>query len=63
MARDDDEPVSKHNRLEPPLLDTFSVDELHDYIAELKAEIIRVEADIARKQSHRSAADAFFRRP
>jgi uncharacterized small protein (DUF1192 family) len=39
------------------------VDELRDYIVELREEISRVEADIARKHSHRSAADAFFRRP
>ena len=32
-------------------------------IAELKEEISRVEADIARKQGHRTAADAFFRKP
>jgi uncharacterized small protein (DUF1192 family) len=31
------------------------------YIAELRAEIGRVEAEIARKRGHRSAADAFFK--
>jgi uncharacterized small protein (DUF1192 family) len=36
---------------------------LRAYIEELRAEIARVEADIASKQSHRSAADAFFRKP
>jgi uncharacterized small protein (DUF1192 family) len=36
---------------------------LRDYIDELKTEIARVESDIARKHSHRSAADAFFKRP
>ena len=41
----------------------MSVEELGEYIGELRAEIARVEADIGRKQSHRSAADAFFRRP
>lgn len=50
-------------RLEKPVLDALSVDELHAYIGELREEIARVEADIARKQSHRNAADAFFRRP
>ena len=33
------------------------------YISELKDEIARVEADIGRKQNHKSAADAFFRKP
>jgi uncharacterized small protein (DUF1192 family) len=29
----------------------------------LRTEISRVEADIGRKNSHRTAADAFFKRP
>jgi uncharacterized small protein (DUF1192 family) len=40
----------------------MGIEELRDYISELKAEIERVEADIERKHGHRSAADAFFRR-
>ena len=64
MARDeDDAPPRKRLRLERLVLDTLSVDELRDYIGELRAEIARVEADIDRKGSHRSAAEAFFRRP
>jgi uncharacterized small protein (DUF1192 family) len=61
MAEDDDLPVRKPRRLEPLRLDSLSVDELHDYVGELRAEIARVEADVVRKQSHRSAADAFFK--
>lgn len=65
MAMQDeyDQPPRKRQRLEKLLLDTLGVAELHDYIAELREEIARVEADIGRKQSHRSAADAFFRKP
>jgi uncharacterized small protein (DUF1192 family) len=63
MAQDDDLPVRKRKRLEALALDSLGVDELRDYIVELREEISRVEADIARKHSHRSAADAFFRRP
>jgi uncharacterized small protein (DUF1192 family) len=63
MAREDDEPLTKRRRLEPLLLDSLGVEELRDYIVELKTEIARVEADIGRKHSHRSAADAFFKRP
>ena len=63
MAEDDDSPIRKRIRLEKLLLDTLGIDELRDYIDELKAEIARVEADIGRKQNHRSAADAFFKRP
>jgi uncharacterized small protein (DUF1192 family) len=63
MLDEDEGPVRKRARLEKPVLDTFGVEELRDYIAELKEEIARVEADIERKQGHRSAADAFFRKP
>jgi len=69
MARNDDEdnpwgaPPRKKVRLEKPVLDTLGIEELREYIIELREEIARVEADIERKQGHRSAADAFFRRP
>jgi uncharacterized small protein (DUF1192 family) len=63
MAREDDEPLTKRRRLEPLLLDSLGIEELRSYIGELKAEIVRVEADIDRKGSHRSAADAFFKQP
>jgi uncharacterized small protein (DUF1192 family) len=62
MAEDEDLPLRKRIRLEKLVLDTLGVDELRDYIGELKDEIARVEADIGRKQNHRSAADAFFKR-
>ena len=63
MAQDEDEPVRRKKRLERLVLDTLGIEELHDYIGELKDEIARVEADIGRKQNHKSAADAFFRKP
>jgi uncharacterized small protein (DUF1192 family) len=63
MARDEDEPLTKRRRLEPLLLDSLGIEELRSYIDELRTEIARVEADIERKSSHRSAADAFFKRP
>lgn len=64
MARDDDEALPRPpSRLERLPLDMLGIEELNAYIGELKAEITRVEADIARKQSHRSAADSFFRKP
>ncbi len=61
MVQDDDLPVRKRRRLEPLVLDALSVEELHEYIQELRDEIGRVEADITRKNSHRSPADAFFK--
>ena len=60
---EEDLPIRKRTRLEKLVLDTLGIEELRDYIGELKAEIARVEADIERKGSHRSAADAFFRKP
>ncbi len=63
VALEDDAPPRKQRRLDPLVLDSLSVDELRLYIDELKTEIIRVEADIGRKQSHRTTADSFFRRP
>lgn len=43
-------------------LDPLSVDELQARIAALKAEISRCESKIAFATSHRSAADALFKR-
>jgi uncharacterized small protein (DUF1192 family) len=48
-------------RLTRLVLDSLGIEELNAYIAELREEIVRTEAEIARKQSHRSAADTFFR--
>ncbi len=63
MALEEDAPPLKRRRLDPLLLDSLGIEELRLYIDELRAEIARVEADIGRKNSHRNAADAFFKRP
>jgi uncharacterized small protein (DUF1192 family) len=63
MIEEEEGPPRRRKRLEPLLLDPLGVEELRAYIAELQAEIARVEADIGRKHGHRSAADAFFRKP
>lgn len=63
MALEDDAPPARRRRLDPLPLDSLGIDELRLYIDELRGEIARVEADIGRKNSHRSAADAFFKRP
>ena len=42
-------------------LDVLSIEALGDYIAELEAEIARVRAAIAAKQSARDAAHAAFK--
>jgi uncharacterized small protein (DUF1192 family) len=43
-------------------LTLLSVRELTERIALLKEEITRLEADIAKKQASRSAADQFFKK-
>ena len=60
--QDEDLPRPKISLQTPPL-DPLGVNELHAYIGELRAEIARAEAAIARKQDHRATADSFFRRP
>ena len=59
----EEEPRPKRKGLEKLLLDPLGIDDLRAYIGELSAEIERTEAEIARKQAHRSAADAFFKLP
>ena len=63
MQDEDDLPRAKRRRIEPLVLDPLGVAELREYIAELLGEIARAEAAIAGKTGHRSAADAFFRKP
>ena len=56
----DDDLDPKKAKLEKPNLDVMSIEELHDYVAEMVAEIERVRTMIEAKTSHRGAADAFF---
>lgn len=61
MLTDDDfDPRTK--RMKPRPLDVLSVDQLRDYITDLKNEISRAEADIARKEKAAAAADSFFKK-
>jgi uncharacterized small protein (DUF1192 family) len=57
----DDETDPKTKKQKPRLLDNLSVPELRDYIQQLKNEILRVEADIQKKEKHKAAADALFK--
>ena len=43
-------------------LDPMSIEELHERIEALKAEIARVEAHVQRVLSHRSAAEELFKK-
>lgn len=43
-------------------LDPMSIEELHEYIAEMQEEIERVRAEIAKKEDHRSGVEALFKK-
>lgn len=51
----------KTKKAKPRVLDDMSVNELEDYKADLTAEIERVDAEIARKQAHKSAIESVFK--
>lgn len=59
MDLDEFEP--RKQRPKPKDLSSISVGDLEEYIAMLEAEIARTREEIARKQSHKSAASAFFK--
>ena len=58
----DDDDLPRKIAWEPRNLEALSIDQLEAYIAVLEGEIARVRADIAAKQSVRSAAEAFFKK-
>jgi len=57
----DDAPKKPANMVIGENLDAISVAELEQRIQALDSEIMRLRAEIAKKQVSRSAADAFFR--
>lgn len=59
MFDDDLDPKKKTAKLKN--LEPMSVDELAAYIEDLKAEIVRVETDMAKKKAYNSAASSFFK--
>jgi len=59
---DDDRPKKKIAHEIGQDLTLLSVAELNERIALLREEIARLEADIVKKQSSRSAADQFFKK-
>lgn len=56
----DEDPTPTRPRFQPLPLDRLGVDELHAYTAELRAEITRADAEIARKRDLMSAAEGVF---
>lgn len=59
MFDDDLGPASK--KPSPKNLEPMSIDELENYIMELKAEIVRTEGEIKRKKAHQAAAASIFK--
>ena len=59
---EDDRPRKKISHEIGQDLTLLSVTELSERINLMREEITRLEADIARKQATRSAADAFFKK-
>ena len=51
----------KKQKPQPRNLDVLSIEELNNYIAEMQAEIKRVEEKIAAKKAHINAAAGLFK--
>ena len=59
MDTDELEPVKKSEKID---FDTLSIEELKEYIEELKAEIIKAEKFIQSKQGDRFKAEELFKK-
>jgi uncharacterized small protein (DUF1192 family) len=57
---DEDLPIKKKTYDFPRNLENMSVTDLNDYIAALKAEIVRVQSDINAKKAAADAASSVF---
>ena len=60
MDTDDLEPP-KPKRLEPPVLEEMSIQDLEEYIAELEQQAAKARAMIESKQAARGSADSVFK--
>lgn len=58
----DDLDPPKKKKLDWPDFERLSVGELHEFIADLEATIVRIRGVIARKQSAKSSANSVFKR-
>ncbi len=61
LTDDDNEPRNRPRKPRP--LDNMSIDELKQYVVDLKDEIVRVEAAIQAKEAHKAAMAALFKTP
>ena len=62
MAFDLDDLDPKQKKVQPKNLDSMNIDDLKEYVAVLKAELMRVEEKIKAKQSHAAAAASLFKK-
>lgn len=60
MSFDDLEPQKKKPALKS--LEELSIEALHEYIAEMEIEILRVREAIKQKEAARQGAEAFFKK-
>ena len=58
---EDSDPKTKRPKLR--VLDNLSVPELKEYIVQMQEEIKRVQAEIDKKEKHKNAVDAVFKKP
>lgn len=61
MAFDLDDLDPRHKKSPPRNLDSMSIEDLEEYVAVLKAEIVRVEDKLKAKRSHATAAASLFK--
>lgn len=59
----DEDSDPKTRRPKPRKLDDFSVPDLKEYLVHLADEIKRVEAELEKKEKHKNAVDAIFKKP
>jgi uncharacterized small protein (DUF1192 family) len=59
---DEEDLLPQRQKPKPRDLTLMGVVELEEYIAEMREEIARVEAEIVEKKKHRGGAEALFRR-
>lgn len=62
MAFDLDDLDPRQKKTQAKNLDVLNIEDLKEYIAVLKAEIVRVEEKLKAKQSHASAAASLFKK-
>lgn len=61
MLFDDKDDQPRNLPRKPKPLDNMSIEELEQYITDMKDEIVRVEGEIKRKKAHRDAVSSLFK--